>query len=130
MCEHCVTRNRNKDVEGESQGGNDEGVEENDHDQDVDDIIDEEDDDDSDGDNHDEEEGDNQVVPWSTPPEASSSSSEEVSVTTFALKRMRENGLDLRKAKVCESAFSLESLGSQFPLPVFSHNISMLLAIV
>ncbi|KAG6722424.1 hypothetical protein I3842_03G158900 [Carya illinoinensis] len=101
VCEGCVAGNRNKDEERESQGGNDDDLEENDHDQDVDDIVDDEEDDDDNGhgDNYDEEEGDNQVVPWSRPPAASSSSSEEASVTTFAVKRKRENGLDLRNAK-------------------------------
>ncbi|XP_041005818.1 zinc finger protein CONSTANS-LIKE 9-like isoform X2 [Juglans microcarpa x Juglans regia] len=102
VCVGCVAGNRNKDDERESQGGNDDDLEENDRDQDVDDIDDaEEDDDDEDGDadNYAEKEGDNQVVPWSMPPAASSSSSEEVSVTTFALKRMRENDLDLGNAQ-------------------------------
>jgi len=88
----------------ESQGGNDDEEDEDDEDDDdndVDDVVDDDDDDDGGEEEEEEgeEEGDNQVVPWSTttpPPAASCSSSEEEPVRVSSLKRMRQNGSDLR----------------------------------
>ncbi|KAE8075804.1 hypothetical protein FH972_014492 [Carpinus fangiana] len=99
VCERCVG---NKEEVRESQGGNDEDEDEGDEDDnDVDDVVDDDDDDDSgeEEEEEEEEEGDNQVVPWSTttpPPAASCSSSEEEPVRVSSLKRMRQNGSDLR----------------------------------
>jgi len=101
VCERCVG---NKEEVRESQGGNDDEEDEDDEDDDdndVDDVVDDDDDDDGGEEEEEEgeEEGDNQVVPWSTttpPPAASCSSSEEEPVRVSSLKRMRQNGSDLR----------------------------------
>ncbi|KAG6657886.1 zinc finger protein CONSTANS-LIKE 4-like isoform X1 [Carya illinoinensis] len=111
VCESCFRGTGNKKEQQQSDKGNDVDLLQDNDDNEVDNIFNDNDfDDESDEEEEVEEEADNQVVPLSTtlpPPATSSSSSEEVSVTTLSLKRMRENGSDLRNPRVMQDDLCL-----------------------